>query len=441
MLLTVWAILIAGGLTAYFTTRSVVLASIDKQLVARATVLGGADRYIVKNDRGLTLETRIFGASPQTPTATLVRAAFVRLDDGQRVRSALVRTEWKKDDGTSEPVTVTISESAEVFDRLMNRLALALLVTGCIGGLVAAFVARAVARIALRPLLGTAETIGSIDERNLSRRIDSSKLAPELLPVADRLNEMLARLETSFANRKQFLADASHELRTPVAAMVTTLEVALRRLRDAESYRATMQTCLADARLMRALIDALMQQARAEIGSFSEPPVETNVSALLHECVDILRATADEKQIRLSTSIGEPIALIISPGRLRQAVMGLLENAIDHNTPGGEVSLSASAARGQLLITIRDTGPGIAPEHLPRIFEPFYRASSSRSRDENGHLGLGLFLVKSHIDALGGTCSVESTLGSGSQFQIALPIPVMAKMLQSPLATAVTSGN
>ena len=319
-----------------------------------------------------------------------------------------------------EPVTATLSEPANAFDRLMNRLAWALLIAGCVGGIAAAIVAHTVARIALRPLRTTAQTIGEIDERNLSRRIDTTRLAPELAPVAERLNEMLARLESSFDNRKRFLADASHELRTPVAALVTTLEVSLRRIRDAESYRQTLQMCLGDARLLRSLVEALMQQARSEIAAFKEDAVPTDITKLLRHSVGILNAFAEQRTVSLTDAIDEGLRADVPPGRLKQVVMGLMENAIDHNRPGGSVELSASSHAGQLQISVKDTGPGIAAEHLPRIFEPFYRASASR--ETGGHLGLGLYLVKTHIDAMNGKCFVTSQIGTGSEFRVVLPV-------------------
>src|SRR5699024_7310388 len=110
----------------------------------------------------------------------------------------------------------------------------------------------------------------------------------------------------------------------------------------------------------------------------------------------------------------------LQPGRLKQAVMGLVENAIDHNRADGTVELAAGVQNGRLHVVVRDTGPGIAAEHLPRVFEPFYRAS--RSRDPSGHLGLGLYLVRSHVEAMGGKCSVRSEVGVGSEFEISLPI-------------------
>ncbi len=200
------------------------------------------------------------------------------------------------------------------------------------------------------------------------------------LAVAQKLNEMLARLEQSFANRKRFLADASHELRTPVAALVTTLEVSLRRMRDADSYRQTLDTCLGDARQLRRLVDALMEQARSEIGLFHEEATQTNITELLNQCADLMQATAAERGIQIERKIDDGLVLKVQPSRLRQAVLGLLENAIDHGGAGGSgvvggnrIELLAAAKKKSLQITIRDFGTGIAAEHLPHLFEPFYR--------------------------------------------------------------------
>ena len=211
--------------------------------------------------------------------------------------------------------------------------------------------------------------------------------------------------------------------------MVTTLEVSLRRVRDAESYRQTMEMCLSDARLLRTLVDALMRQARSELGVFRELPVPTDVSALLHESIAILGTLALQRGIALTQSIDESMQADVPPVQLKQAVMGLLENAIDHNRVEGSVELSASVDHEQLRIEIRDTGPGIAAEHLPRIFEPFYRVS--QSRDLSGHLGLGLYLVKTHIDAMNGKCLVSSEPGKGTVFKILLPA---SKTVEKPLA-------
>jgi two-component system OmpR family sensor kinase len=294
--------------------------------------------------------------------------------------------------------------------------------------LTSGLIAFKVATAALRPLHHAAQIIGSIDERSLDRRIDSSRLPPELAPVATTLNAMLARLEDATQRRRQFLADASHELRTPVAALATTLEVALRRPREAAEYRRSLETCLTDARLLRQLVEALMTQARSELAVRDEPLEKVQLQPLLDQCAEVAVGLAQGKQVQVKVQGGPALHVLTQTARLRSILLNLLSNAVEYNNPGGEVMLCArqrtsegpdDLGAGELVIEVQDTGPGIAPEHLPRLFEPFYRID--RARESSGHLGLGLFLVQAHVKALGGECAVRSKLGEGTVFEVRLP--------------------
>jgi two-component system heavy metal sensor histidine kinase CusS len=137
----------------------------------------------------------------------------------------------------------------------------------------------------LRPLNGVADTITAIDERSLDRRIDVGRLPPELRPMAERLNQMLARLEQGARRQETFMADAAHELRTPVTALMTSLEVALRRPRDASALREVLEECLADVRVLRRLIEALLDQFRSQAAGQTVASARVDVSALLDLCV------------------------------------------------------------------------------------------------------------------------------------------------------------
>ena len=451
ILLTVWTILIAGCLTAYLSIRWVLIDQLDHSVSKKASSLpelrpaaGGAserevsgppgrtavagpeglgdsssDRYVVKNAAGQTLSPPAGGLAISTPQ--VLSASFSTLADGTRQRRLVLRAMTRGADGAATRVTINYQTSAVDLDRLLDGLALSLGAVGLCGGLIAAFVAVKVSRAALRPLYATAEVIGTIDPQNLHRRIDAAALPPELTPMAQRLNEMLERIERAYAQRHQFLADASHELRTPVAALVTTAEVSLRHPREAQAYRSTLESCLDDARYLQRLVERLMEQCRADTLSHDEAAEEVDLTPLLNRCADQAAALGHDRNVRIVRTLPETYRFTTQPQRLRSIVTNLLSNAVEYNRPDGQVELSAKPNGKFLHLSVRDTGPGIGAEHVPHLFEPFYRADKARS-GQAGHLGLGLSLVQSHLHALGGEIRVESSLGCGTTFHVDLPI-------------------
>jgi signal transduction histidine kinase len=352
-------------------------------------------------------------------------------------------------DARGGSIVVSYSGPADDVARVLSRLAVTLAACGLAAGAAAAAVAVWVARAALRPLNAAADVVGGIDERRLDRRIDVDSLPPELRPAVTRLNGMLARLENAFAQRKQFLADASHELRTPVAALVTTIEVALRRRRDADELTRTLETCLHDARHLKRLVHVLMEHARGEASAaaHAERAEALDAAELLADCAEMAAALGVAKGVRVERSLPASMPFVTQPQRLRSVVTNLLSNAVEYNRPGGLVRLEAQLAGGALEVTVRDTGRGIAAEHLPHLFEPFYRADESRRGSpgaaaeggETPHLGLGLFLADSHLKALGGRCRVESEVGVGTTMHVTDPPPPAGDV--SPAVTSVTGGT
>ena len=455
ILLTVWAILIAGGVVAYGVTRSVLLADLDHSLVDNARSLpqvatgrdgvpvptaGPEDRYVIRNAIGQTIGTPAdLDGDPRGKRLPPYTASFATLGDGRRMRTVSVYltsgggnpgSAERSAEGSAEgadraragaPVTVIYSRPTDQLDRVLARLAVTLAACGLAAGAGAAAVAVGVARAALRPLHAAADVVGVIDEQNLDRRIDEASLPTELQPVAARLNAMLERLGRSFAQRRQFLADASHELRTPVAALVTTLEVALRRKRDPAELLRTLETCLSDARYLRRLVTTLLELARGEAPRHAPAPAPFDAAEVFDHCVAAAEALAGPRDVRVVRSYPRPMPLVSDADRLRGVVTNLLANAVEHNRPGGAVEIAADLAAGALRVSVRDTGPGIAAEHLPNLFQPFYRTDASRRRGDAPHLGLGLFIVDSHLKALGGSCRVESEVGVGTTVHVTVP--------------------
>jgi heavy metal sensor kinase len=440
ILLTVWAVLVAGCVVAYATVRWALTEQLDQSLVNKAStlpelarlrrgmatrpapppdVLPQVDFYIIKDENGKTVSPTAGGMVLSQVES--LGGSFSEQADGTPMRNVLVRGVARSPDGRGIGVTVRYSSDASHLFRLLDRLAVAFSTFGVGAGLVAALVASRVSRAALRPLHETAGVIGEISPRNLHRRIDTGRLPPELVPMATRLNEMLDRIERAYVQRHQFLADASHELRTPVAALVTTMEVSLRHPRQAEAYRAALESCLSDARLLRQLVERLMEQCRADELSHDEAVEEVDLAPLLGQCAQQASVLAGECGVAVRSEIPESLRVKVQPQRVRSIIANLLSNAVEYNRPGGRVELSVHPNGQFIHLTVRDTGPGIAAEHLPHLFEPFYRADRARSV-QPGHLGLGLSLVQSHVAALGGEIRVESRVGEGTAFHVDVPV-------------------
>ena len=381
------------------------------------------------------------------PPPVVTNRTFIQFPDGSRQRTLTLQAFAHRDGADSPlvPVTIVYRASAAHLDALPRRLLYSLSFFAVLAAAATALAARSVAKAALRPMRAMADTIGQIDERSLNRRIDAARLPADLAPMGVKLNDLLARLELAFAQRRQFLADASHELRTPVAALVTTLEVTLRRKREPEDYVTSLDRCLADARLLHQLVVGLLDRARAE--RFAESPElgPVMLSELLGQCADVLEPLAQAKHITLVRQIPAHLVVLSDEGLLRTAVVNLLSNAVEYTPPSAEgrpsrVVLSANLreiAAGSLpdivrkalaapwgaptsvAIEIQDHGQGIDPAHLPHIFEPFYRADAARS--DTRHLGLGLAVVQASMRALGGVCGVANVPTGGCLFRLELP--------------------
>lgn len=447
ILLTVWAILIASSVGTYLLARSMLLADLDEALLeqavtrpelvlpagwrARASMqLDDGDRYVIQHmETRRTLKSVVRPGEKlreEAPASSheprLLGASFSTRADGTRQRTITVETLARPatPEAAPTPVLVAYTGSAEEFHRVLARLALILSGCAIAGGVVAAALAWRVSRVALQPLIQTAATVGAIDERRLDRRIDAAQLPPELVPVAAKLNEMLARLEQAFAIRRQFLADASHELRTPVAALMTGLEVALARPRTVDAYKTCLTEALANATQLRDRVEGLMQQVRAESFLHDEPVEQVDLSALLDECTATAVELGRRREVRIERTYPADLQVRTQRGRLRSVVMNLLSNAVEYNRPGGSVHVCGRSCGRTIQLSIADEGRGIPPEHLPHLFQAFHRGARVQ---EPGHLGLGLFLVRTHLEVIGGKCEVKSD-GSGTTFTVVLPLNV-----------------
>jgi two-component system, OmpR family, phosphate regulon sensor histidine kinase PhoR len=231
----------------------------------------------------------------------------------------------------------------------------------------------------------------------------------------------ITRLERLERVRQEFLSNVSHELRTPLTAIITfveTLEDGA--AEDAENSRRFLSVIRRNAERMRDLINDILELSAIEAGTVTVEARDVRLSSLVGDCFTALAARARERRVSLRNEVGADVLVRADARRLEQMLTNLVDNAVKFNREGGEVVVTHERAAGRDRVTVRDTGEGIAPEHLPRIFERFYRVDRARSRAMGG-TGLGLAIVKHLARAHGGEAAVRSTPGEGSAFTIELP--------------------
>ena len=271
----------------------------------------------------------------------------------------------------------------------------------------------------LRPISEISATAVKISAGDLSQRINVAEAESELGQLATVLNSTFARLETAFAQQKQFASDAAHELRTPVTVILTQTQTALNRERDAGSYKLTVEACQRAAQRMRKLIESLLALARFDAGQEVLKRQRFNFSKTVGDCAELVQPLADERDVKIFIEAA-PLEITGDSERLAQVVTNLLTNAIQYNQAEGEVRVKLESQNGLAVLTVADTGQGIAAEDLPRVFGRFFRADQSRTGA--GNTGLGLAITKAIIEAHGGTIEVASEENAGTTFIVRLPI-------------------
>jgi two-component system heavy metal sensor histidine kinase CusS len=281
---------------------------------------------------------------------------------------------------------------------------------------VAAVIATTVTRRGLRPLSEMTQRLERIGPTQLSERLGPEEWPRELQPMAKAFDGMLNRLEDSFTRLSQFSADLAHELRTPVANILGEAEVSLTRERSVTEYRETLESSVAECTRLSSLIDNLLFLARAESTDRQIQPNHFDARTAVEKIVGYYETAAEERQIKLAAAgVAEIEADPLLFGR---ALSNLVENALRFTPDGGEIVITVAPHPTYTDVSVRDSGAGIAPEHLPRVFDRFYRVDSARS---SGGTGLGLALVKSITDLHGGSAMIVSEEGHGTTVTLRFP--------------------
>jgi heavy metal sensor kinase len=271
---------------------------------------------------------------------------------------------------------------------------------------------------ALAPLARINRTARAMADGDLAARIPVDETETELGQVALALNSAFARMDSAMEQLRRFTADASHELRTPVATLLAETEWALGRPRDAEAYRDSLVTCRTAASRIGGVVQGLLMLARADADQLPLALAATRLDDLVGEVVALARPIAEQRQVQIETSV-PAVQVIGDRERLHEAIANLVINAVHFNRPGGRVRVEGNREAGSFVLRVNDTGIGIAPEHLPHVFERFYRVESARGSGQGA--GLGLAITKWIVERHGGTLHGSSLPGCGSEFVVTLP--------------------
>lgn len=419
-------------------------SEVERDLVAQASLLQAS---IDDNNGQLSFGPVGAGAGPVTVNAAVVSTAAVRVSvgtaplppaavvsiaksvggspvfadagdihgDPQRVYAAPLAS---SDQNANGVLVVSRSISALQASERQNLL-LAILVSSltlAVTGLIARWLAGRV----LRPVRTIAALAQGISERDLHRRVEVTVPPDELGSLTATFNGMLSRLEMAFSGLQRFTADASHELRAPLAIMRAELELSLGRARDSAEYRQSQRRLLREVQHLSSIADRLLLLARSDDGTLRPEQTLNDVNDLLTETVERWQPAARKNDVTVSADIGTGTTVYADTALLRQVIDNLVDNAVRHSPPGSTVRLRAGFRGDGCEIQVADEGPGVPEDMRPLLFERFFRANAARTPGDSQGAGLGLAVAGAIARAHSGELRYLAR-GSGAVFQLWLP--------------------
>ena len=347
------------------------------------------------------------------------------------------------------PVTrVVVGRPVDLTAGWLNELLVTILVVAPIVIGVSVGVAYLIAGRAVEPVGHMINEVEAItDGRSLHRRLPVEATGDELARLAATLNAMIARLEASFSALRRFTADASHELKTPLAVLRADVERAMHSVPASNEQLIALEEALQETTRMADLVDSLLTLARADEGRFDLHREPFALEPLVHEVFETAVILGEDAGLDVSLPIVEDAVILGDRVRLRQLFLNLVTNAIKYTSRPGTVEVTLRRRDGEVQFAVRDTGIGIAAADLPYIFDRFWRADRARSRlSERGGFGLGLAISQWIAQAHGGMLTVQSRLHRGSTFTVSLPVapdslmqPSVGEPQRSPLAVPAST--
>ena len=367
----------------------------------------------------------------QLPADTLAQPRFTTLQEGGQAWRVLMQRE-------SSPAGTYVILVAGTLDELGQQqvlLSRVLFVATPLIVLMTAGVSWWAASSALRPITMMAAQAEAITIRSADWRLEASSVTDELGQLARAFNQLLSRLGAASQMQRQFMADASHELRTPVSVIQTAAEVTLEReMREEWEYREALTIVNEQSTRLSRMVEDMFVLARADAGGYRLLRRSLDVDDIVAECVRAVSVVAASRDIQLTMAVQPDVSVNADDGLLRQLVTNLLDNAVQHTPPGGSIAVAIKSDGGSVTIIVADTGPGIPPADRERVFERFVRLDPARSATSGA--GLGLPIARWIAEQHEGTLTVEQTAVSGGcSFIVRLPTR------QPPAADTRTTGS
>jgi signal transduction histidine kinase len=333
---------------------------------------------------------------------------------GRMATAAYLSHESRRAPGRRERMTVTVARGTEAEDAALAHLRNLLWGLGVLAVAVAAGAAAFTVSRGLRPAAALALALDGVDAKHL-QRLDVPNLPRELEPAVTKLNELLARLDDSFARERRFTSDVSHELRTPLAGLRSLLEVAASRERTAPEYRTVIEQAMDIVRQMHRLAEELLMLARLDANQIQVRREPIALGRFVDDCWQPFIARAGQRGLRFENTVGPDATTVSDRDKLRLVLRNLLANAVDYTERGGRVVVSSGDGA---LLDVYDSGPAIAAHLVPRLFERFFRGDGARAGG-GAHCGIGLALVSSLCVPLGLTASATNLADGGVRFRLA----------------------
>jgi len=358
-----------------------------------------------------------------TIDAALVAAALAgesAFGDCERSGAPYRAVYYPLHDVALHPLVAIVAVPTRPLEHALATVLGALVVALLGGGVAAAWASRGLARRLTRPLETIAEAAHMVGEQSLDARIPEVSTDRELRDVTDILNDMLARLEAAFVAQRRFVADASHELRSPLSNVRGTLEVALRRPRSPDDYRQTLATCLAEVERLGRLVNGLLTLSRSDAGLMTLSLGLCDLADVARQAAAAYATRAAEAGVRVALDAPAALPLEGDGDRLRELADILLDNALRYAPRGSTVVVHVGRGAGRPTLSVADAGPGLSPEAQAHVFERFYRADDARARGSGG-LGLGLSIARAIARAHGALLTIRSAPGDGTTFTLDLP--------------------